>query len=66
MMDTDNKKKDLLEMILQLDGPKKKFVVALIQLMAAHKECFPEIDADWDAVCRLLIPESENNVAPNT
>jgi hypothetical protein len=65
-MVNDNKKKEVLEMVLQLDGPKKKFVVALIQLMAAHKECFPEIDADWDAVCRLLIPESENNAAPNT
>jgi hypothetical protein len=65
-MVNDNKKKEVLEMVLQLDGPKKKFVVALIQLMVAHKECFPEIDADWDAVCRLLIPESENNAAPNT
>ena len=60
-MVNDNKKKELLEMILQLDGPKKKFVVALIQLMAAHKECFPEIDADWDTVCRLLIPEIDDN-----
>ena len=65
-MDTDNKKKELLEMILQLDGPKKKFVAALINLMTAHKECFPEIDTDWDAVCRLLIPEIENDETPNT
>ena len=65
-MVNDNKKKEVLEMILQLDGPKKKFVVALIQLMVAHKECFPEINPDWDAVCRLLIPEIENDETPNT
>ena len=60
-MVNDNKKKELLEMILQLDGPKKKFVATLINLMTDHKECFPEIDTDWDAVCRLLIPEIDDN-----
>ena len=65
-MVNDNKKKEVLEMVLQLDGPKKKYVAALINLMTAHKECYPEIDADWDAVCRLLIPEIENDETPNT
>ena len=62
-MVNDNKKKEVLEMVLQLDGPKKKFVVALIQLMVAHKECFPEINPDWDAVCRLLIPGADKDTA---
>ncbi len=60
-----NIKKEVLESILQLDGNKRKFIVALIHLIAAHKECFPEIDADWDAVCRLLIPEIENDAPQN-
>ena len=61
-----NIKKDVLESILELDGNKREFIVALIHLIAAHKECFPEIDTDWDAVCRLLIPEIEKDVPKNT